>query len=200
MYNSDGTMIGIGITMEAIEQNYVVYEAVLENKWLDGKVENISKWVEDYSSRRYGDNNISQVKQAWEIMLQNIYFSPYHNTSQIEKVPSFTSNIKIDPEKLSVYGRYKNTVGAGLIGTIEDLWNSLFVEIIKESVEVRLKIPVRRGVIEFRRTYQDEDIVKLNLNIALTPFYRLEGEIYHLLSSKDKKDKQIEINIGNTET
>ena len=55
---SNGTMVGIGITMEAIEQNYIVYEAVLENKWLNGKVDNISKWVEDYSSRRYGDNNI----------------------------------------------------------------------------------------------------------------------------------------------
>ena len=68
-------MVGIGITMEAIEQNYVVYEAVLENKWLDGKVNNISKWVEDYSSRRYGDNNIHQVKLAWEILKENVYFS-----------------------------------------------------------------------------------------------------------------------------
>ena len=50
--------------MEAIEQNYIVYEAILENKRLDGKVENISKWVEDYSSRRYVNDNIYQVKEA----------------------------------------------------------------------------------------------------------------------------------------
>ena len=112
--NSNGTMIGIGITMEAIEQNYVVYEATLENKWLDGKVENISKWVEDYSSRRYSEKDIHQVKEAWEIMKENINYSPYHNVSQIEHVPSF-----VDDSKLS-----KNYIGAKLKGTIEDLWKA----------------------------------------------------------------------------
>ena len=83
--------------------------------------------------------------------------------------------------------------------TPADLWNSLFVEISEErnSVEVSLKIPVRGGVIEFRRSYQDENIVKFNLNIAVTPFYSLEGETYHLLSAKDK---QVKIYVGNTET
>jgi alpha-N-acetylglucosaminidase len=166
IYNSNGTMIGIGITMEAIEQNYVVYEAVLENKWLDGKVENISKWVEDYSSRRYGDDSISQVKQAWEIMLQNIYFSPYHNTSQIEKVPSFTSNIKIDPEKLSVYGRYKNTVGAGLIGTIEDLWKAWGL-LLDDEVINKLKD---------LDTY-NHDIVDLGVNV-LTNEFDIERKVF----------------------
>jgi alpha-N-acetylglucosaminidase len=166
IYNSNGTMIGIGITMEAIEQNYVVYEAVLENKWLDGKVENISKWVEDYSSRRYGDDSISQVKQAWEIMLQNIYFSPYHNTSQIEKVPSFTNNIKIDPEKLSVYGRYKNTVGAGLIGTIEDLWKAWGL-LLDDEVINKLKD---------LDTY-NHDIVDLGVNV-LTNEFDIERKVF----------------------
>ena len=120
--NSNGTMVGIGITMEAIDQNYVVYEAVLENKWLDGKVENISTWVENYSSRRYGDDSINQVKEAWEIMKENIYYAPYHNVSQIEYVPSFTANNIIDPKKLSIVERYKNCVGVKLTGTIENLW------------------------------------------------------------------------------
>ena len=156
---SDGTMIGIGITMEAIDQNYVVYEAVLENKWLDGKVNDISKWVEDYSSRRYGDDSIQQVKQAWEIMKQNIYYAPYHNDSVIEKVPSFTNNVEIDPEKLSIIERYKNSVGFNITASIKDLWQAWGLLLEDEVVNKLKDID----------TYK-HDLVDLGVNILTNEF------------------------------
>ena len=164
--NSNGTMIGIGITMEAIEQNYVVYEAVLENKWLDGKVEDISKWVEDYSSRRYGEDNIDQVKEAWEIMKQNIYYSPYHNVSQIEKLPSFVNNIIIDSKNLSVYGKYKNHIGVKLTGTIENLWKAWGLLLEDEVINKLKDID----------TY-NHDLVDLGVNI-LTNEFDIERKIF----------------------
>lgn len=164
--NSNGTMIGIGITMEAIEQNYVVYEAVLENKWLNGSVENISKWVEDYSSRRYGDSNISQVKKAWEIMKQNIYYAPTHNVSQIEKVPSFVNMNKIDPNKLSIYGKYLYSVGIELTGTIENLWKAWGLLLEDEVVNKLKDID----------TYK-HDLVDLGVNI-LTNEFDIERKVF----------------------
>ena len=164
--NSEGTMIGIGITMEAIEQNYVVYEAVLENKWLDGKVENISKWVEDYSSRRYGDDNIPQVKEAWEIMRQNIYYAPTHNVSQIERVPSFVTNNIIDPENLTIYQKYKYSVGIKLTGTIENLWKAWGLLLEDEVINKLKDID----------TY-NHDLVDLGVNI-LTNEFDIERKIF----------------------
>ena len=81
--------------------------------------------------------------------------------------------------------------------TPEYLGNSLSVETGDsfDSLRVRLRIPVRGGIIEFHRVYHDENIVKLNINIAITPFYQLEGETYHLLCSKEKNT---ELQIGNT--
>ena len=81
--------------------------------------------------------------------------------------------------------------------TPEDLRNSMSVEIDDsiDIVKVKLRIPVRGGVIEFHRIYRDEDIVKLDLNIAITPVYHLEGETYHLLCSKERN---AELQIGNT--
>lgn len=72
--------------------------------------------------------------------------------------------------------------------TPEDLMNSLFIEtgVPNGSVRVRLSVPVLGGVIEFQRLYHDEDIVKLNINIAITPFYQMKGEVYHLLCSNTK--------------
>ena len=83
--------------------------------------------------------------------------------------------------------------------TPEDLRNSMSVEIDDSIgiVRVKLMIPVRGGVIEFHRMYRDEDIVKLNLNIAITPFYHLEGETYHLLCSRERNS---ELQIGNTDS
>ena len=178
--NSDGTMIGIGITMEAIDQNYVVYEAVLENKWLDGKVENISKWVEDYSSRRYGDDSIHQVKEAWEIMKQNIYYSPYHNVSQIEKVPSFVENVVIDLDKLSIIEKYRNCIGVKLTGTVEDLWKAWGLLLEDEVINKLKDID----------TYK-HDLVDLGVNI-LTNEFDIERKTFSL-AYKNKSLEELQI-------
>ena len=177
--NSNGTMIGIGITMEAIEQNYVVYEAVLENKWHDGKVDDISKWVEDYSSRRYGDNSLHQVKEAWEIMKDNIYNSPYHNVSQIEKVPSFVSNNIISPEKLSIIERYKNSVGGKLEGTIENLWKAWGLLLEDEVVKKLKDID----------TYK-HDIIDLGVNILTNEFDIERREFTSAYNAKNLDEAQ----------
>lgn len=81
--------------------------------------------------------------------------------------------------------------------TLEDLRNNFSVEAgdTIDSVRVSLKIPVRGGVFEFHRVYHSEDIVNLNINIAVTPVYHLEGETYHLLCLKERNT---ELHIGNT--
>ncbi|MEE3344897.1 MAG: alpha-N-acetylglucosaminidase TIM-barrel domain-containing protein, partial [Bacilli bacterium] len=179
--NSNGTMIGIGITMEAIEQNYVVYEAVLENKWLDDKVENISKWVEDYSSRRYGYDNINQVKEAWEIMKEDIYYAPYHNVSYIEAVPSFSdNNIIKDINKLSIYEKYINPIGIKLTGTIENLWKAWGLLLEDEVINKLKDID----------TYK-HDLIDLGVNI-LTNEFTIERKQF-TLAYKNKNLEELQI-------
>ena len=179
--NSNGTMIGIGITMEAIEQNYIVYEAVLENKWLDDKVENISKWVEDYSSRRYGYDNINQVKEAWEIMKEDIYYAPYHNVSYIEKVPSFSdNNIIKDINKLSIYEKYTNPIGIKLTGTIENLWKAWGLLLEDEVINKLKDID----------TYK-HDLIDLGVNI-LTNEFTIERKQF-TLAYKNKNLEELQI-------
>ena len=176
---SNGTMVGIGITMEAIEQNYVVYEAVLENKWLDGKVENISKWVEDYSSRRYGQDNIHQVKEAWEILKKSVYSAHTHNVSQIEKLPSLVKNENIDPEKLSIKERYQNSAGFELTGTIMDLWKAWGLLLEDEVINQLKDID----------TYK-HDLIDLGVNI-LTNEFDIERKTFSV-AYKDKKPEDLQ--------
>ena len=145
---SNGTMVGIGITMEAIEQNYIVYEAMLENKWLDDKVENISLWVENYVNRRYGNENLNKLKEAWEILKENVYNSHLHNLSKIERVPDFFYS---NNEKIIDYD-------VKLSGSIENLWKAW--ELFLDDENDNLKN---------LDTYK-HDIVDLGVNILTNEF------------------------------
>jgi len=64
-------LVGIGLTPEAIEQNPVMYELLLENVWRDEPI-NLADWLKDYALRRYGRQSI-EAEQAWQILSNTVY-------------------------------------------------------------------------------------------------------------------------------
>ena len=66
-----GKLSGIGLTMEAIQQNPVMYELMLENVWRDTPI-NLDNWLKDYTLRRYGKAN-NQANEAWQILRKTVY-------------------------------------------------------------------------------------------------------------------------------
>ncbi|WP_316813365.1 alpha-N-acetylglucosaminidase [Pedobacter heparinus] len=66
-----GNMLGIGLTPEAIEQNPVMYQLMLDNIWTDQPI-NVTSWLKDYSQQRYGQKNV-WAEQAWAILHQTVY-------------------------------------------------------------------------------------------------------------------------------
>lgn len=66
-----GNLAGIGLTPEAIEQNPVMYELMLENAWTDKPI-NAAEWLKGYAWRRYGKRNIF-ADRAWEILHHTVY-------------------------------------------------------------------------------------------------------------------------------
>lgn len=66
-----GNLVGIGLTPEAIEQNPVMYELMLEHVWRDKPID-LATWLPDYSSRRYGKRNQNAIK-AWEVLRNTVY-------------------------------------------------------------------------------------------------------------------------------
>lgn len=65
-----------------------------------------------------------------------------------------------------------------------------------ETIDFRLKIPVRGGLIEFVKIYGESDIVTLNFNLAITPLFQLDNEKHHIISTHDENVKLL---IGNSE-
>lgn len=69
------SMSGVGLTMEGISQNYILYEAMLESKWRSDPVEDVDDWVTQYVHRRYGPDAPDNAVNAWLTLLQSIYSS-----------------------------------------------------------------------------------------------------------------------------
>ena len=68
---ASGNLLGLGLTPEAIEQNPVIYELMLENIWRDSPI-NVNSWLENYVNCRYGKTN-KEALAAWKILKETAY-------------------------------------------------------------------------------------------------------------------------------
>lgn len=66
------TMKGVGLTMEGIENNPVMYELVMELPWHEQKP-SWQQWLDAYVEARYGRTGNAKVHEAWLLLAQSVY-------------------------------------------------------------------------------------------------------------------------------
>jgi alpha-N-acetylglucosaminidase len=66
-----GNLKGIGLTMEGIEQNPVMYELMMAHTWRDDTI-NLDVWLPEYVRNRYGVKNENALR-AWEVLRKTVY-------------------------------------------------------------------------------------------------------------------------------
>ncbi|XP_060204807.1 alpha-N-acetylglucosaminidase-like [Lycium barbarum] len=69
--SDNSTMVGVGMSMEGIEQNPVVYDFMSEMAFQHNPVD-VKVWIDLYSARRYG-RFVQTVQDAWNILYHTIY-------------------------------------------------------------------------------------------------------------------------------
>lgn len=74
------TLKGVGMTMEGIENNPVMYELLCELPWREQRFSK-DEWLEGYLKARY-EKSDSQVSQAWMLLSNTIYNCPAASTQQ----------------------------------------------------------------------------------------------------------------------
>ncbi|KAM7263511.1 hypothetical protein ACFE04_001194 [Oxalis oulophora] len=93
--SKNSTMVGVGMCMEGIEHNPVVYELMSEMAFRNEKVK-VPEWLKTYSYRRYG-KAVNQVDEAWEILYRTIYNCTDgiadHNLDFIVKLPDWDPSL-----------------------------------------------------------------------------------------------------------
>lgn len=65
------TMVGLGLTPEATETNYVVYDLWADIVWMPANAPSIDldQWLTRYSARRYNTGNATSLAKAWTAYL-----------------------------------------------------------------------------------------------------------------------------------
>lgn len=74
------TLKGVGMTMEGIENNPVMYELISELPWRKTKFSK-DKWLKGYLTARYGKSD-ENVYNAWRLLSNTIYNCPVKSTQQ----------------------------------------------------------------------------------------------------------------------
>ncbi|CAL1367819.1 unnamed protein product [Linum trigynum] len=69
--SENSTMVGVGMSMEGIEQNPIVYDLMSEMAFQHKKVD-VKAWIDLYSTRRYG-KSVPLVQDAWNILYHTVY-------------------------------------------------------------------------------------------------------------------------------
>ncbi|XP_051133048.1 alpha-N-acetylglucosaminidase-like [Andrographis paniculata] len=67
----NSTMVGVGMSMEAIEQNPIVYDLMSEMAFRQDKVD-VKNWIDVYAYRRYG-KPVPSMRRAWNILYHTLY-------------------------------------------------------------------------------------------------------------------------------
>jgi len=132
----NSTVIGVGITMEGIWQNYIIYDESMEMAFHDEPL-NVTAFVDRYAIRRYGlpftvkkpnnrDDVVSTLQSAWQQLGSTVY--------NISHWGGVTKNLMVTQPKL-------NAVHSGFMPTqllydpsvIEKVW-SMFLEVSTTSI------------------------------------------------------------------
>ena len=75
------TMKGVGLTMEGIENNPVMYELVSELPWRKDKFL-WNKWLDGYVEARYGNVRNQKLHFAWQRLARSVYGAPAASVEQ----------------------------------------------------------------------------------------------------------------------
>ena len=103
--SKSGKMKGIGLTMEAIEQNPVMYELMTDNTWRNESI-NLDEWIPAYIQNRYGVKD-SHALKAWNVLRKTVYTVPANRykrdgaESIIDARPTFDSSTRWANTKLN---------------------------------------------------------------------------------------------------
>uniref|UniRef100_A0A1I7XPG7 Alpha-N-acetylglucosaminidase n=1 Tax=Heterorhabditis bacteriophora TaxID=37862 RepID=A0A1I7XPG7_HETBA len=186
--SSSNTFVGAGLTMEAIQQNYIVYQFVIDRIWSKDLVP-LNEWYEafqlyltqlvmnTYVSSRYQLSSTAASK-AWSLLLRTLYSEPVKMDTERFSVfiyfrPSFGKRIKywFDPSVL-------RTIAGYFIQLKEIMWdNPLFREdyndVMREALQYELGNKVILRVYEGYGSGDNEEILKACRNLD-TMFENIE--------------------------
>lgn len=69
------SLAGIGLTMEGIENNPMMYDLICDLPWLD-TIPSSEQWLSEYVKSRYGGIDSPALQRAWQLLAHSVYGCP----------------------------------------------------------------------------------------------------------------------------
>lgn len=98
-HRSGNTLKGIGATMEAIENNPVMYELLFELPWRNNRFTK-EQWISDYVKSRYGKPD-RHIDEAWQILANTVYNNAKESVQEGTTESVFAACPQLDVVKVS---------------------------------------------------------------------------------------------------
>lgn len=182
-----GKMSGIGLTMEGIEQNPVLYELMMENVWRDKPID-LNTWLPKFVFNRYGQKNEHALK-GWEILRKTVYNVPANKyvrdgaESIIQARPTFDSLTRWARTTLNYNERdllpaWDELIKAAPACRQSDGFQYDLVDVTRQ-VMANYALPVQRKLVE---AYQKKDLK--NFKIQSQHFIHLIDDMDKLLATR----------------
>ncbi|KAF1327978.1 Alpha-n-acetylglucosaminidase, partial [Globisporangium splendens] len=150
---SAGTMIGVGLTMEGIYQNYVVYDLALQMAW-EQSVVDIPEWIKTYAYQRYNSQN-EHAQRAWQTLSASVY-----NQTRLNGGVTKSIVMLIPHWKLARDGFMPTIITYDPLDIVK-AWNQLLLA----SDELRNVDTFRHDVTDLTRQYLSDHLMKLYLEM-----------------------------------
>ncbi|MBF9255703.1 alpha-N-acetylglucosaminidase [Pontibacter sp. 172403-2] len=181
----NGKMVGIGLTPEAIEQNPVMYELMMENAWRETPID-LDVWLKNYTRRRYGKESAGANK-AWEVLRRTVYADSVTSggpESIIVARPTFSRNAggvttRFTYEPLELVSAWDNLAAASA-----DLQNSEGFQF--DLVDLTRQVMANYATTiqqQFARDYKNKDLAAFKAHSA--QFITLIEDLDRLLATRE---------------
>lgn len=159
------TLEGVGLTMEGIENNPVMYELLTELPWRPERFSG-EEWIEGYIAARYGRKD-SDVSEAWKILAGTIYNAPASSTQQGTHESVFCARPSMDVTQVSSWAETRDYYwpedvmdAAGKMACAAERfrgnWNFEYdlIDIVRQAVAEKGRLVYR----EMQEAYRDKDM------------------------------------------
>ncbi len=185
---ASGQLNGIGLTMEGIEQNPVLYELMTNHTWRTEPID-LEQWLPQYIFNRYGVKD-SHAEKAWDILRRTVYTVPADKykrdgaESIIQGRPTLDSmtrwaNTRLNYEAKDLLPAWDELIKASGACKSSDGFQYDLVDVTRQ-VLANYALPLQRKLVT---AYQNKDLNAFEKNS--TGFLQLIRDMDNLLATRN---------------
>lgn len=182
-----GKMKGIGLSMEGIEQNPVLYELMMANTWQSTPID-LKNWLPKFVRNRYGTTNANALK-GWKILRKTVYNVPADKyirdgaESIIQARPTFDSlsrwaKTTLNYKESELLPAWDEFVKAAAVCKSSDGFQYDLVDVTRQ-VLANYALPIQRKFVE---AYRKKDLK--TFKIESQKFLQLIEDMDKLLATR----------------